>query len=131
MDEVIIEGRREIGEGTFEYVASGAIEGRKSLIDNDVSSENAQYSNEDDVLYFSENSVLLRYPPRKKMPRFEHPTKTNGIGAFKPCRSVEQIDLKTNEAFECVDNTFEQTDVETIDVRDRFVDGKTICGICI
>ena len=79
VDEVIIEGRREIGEGTFEYVASGAIEGRKSLIDNDVSSENAQYSNEDDVLYFSENSVLLRYPPRKKMPRFEHPTKTNGI----------------------------------------------------
>ena len=47
MDEVIIEGRREIGEGTFEYVASGAIEERKSLIDNDVSSENAQYSNED------------------------------------------------------------------------------------
>ena len=76
MDEVIIEGRREIGKGTFEYVASGAIEERKSLIDNDVSSENAQYSNEDDVLYFSENSVLLRYPPRKKMPRFEHPTKT-------------------------------------------------------
>ena len=62
MDEVIIEGR-EIGEGTFEYVASGAIEGRKSLIDNDVSSENAQYSNEDDVLYFSEKSLLLRYPP--------------------------------------------------------------------
>ena len=57
--------------------------------------------------------------------------KTNRIGAFKPSRSVEQIDLKTNEAFECVDNTFEQTDVETIDVRDRFVGEKTICGICI